>query len=98
MKIIDFMNQPNVTVAVTSADLQEFAHTIVERTISEMSKTEKQENEQYLTTDEAAVVLSVSKNTLWRWNKTGYFCPIKVGRKSLYPLTMIKQLLNKNQY
>lgn len=88
------MNQPNVTVAVTSADLQEFAHTIVERTISEMSKTERQESEQYLTCDEAASMLSVSKNTLWRWNKTGYLCPVKVGRRLLYPLSKVNQLFN----
>ena len=96
MNITSIMSQPNITVAVTPTDLQEFAQTILERTFSEISKMKEQKSERYLTPDETAAMLGVSKNTLWRWNKVGYLCPIKVGRKSLYPHSVVEQILSNN--
>ena len=96
MNITSIMSQPNITVAVTPTDLQEFAQTIIERTFCEVSKNKEQKSEQYLTPNETAAMLSVSKNTLWRWNKVGYLCPAKVRRKLLYPLSVVEQLLSNN--
>lgn len=96
MSISTFISQPNITVAVTPADLRDFAQVIIERTFSEISKMKEQTSERYLTPDETAAMLGVSKNTLWRWNKEGYLCPIKVGRKSLYPHSVVEQLLSNN--
>ena len=96
MSISNFITQPNITVAVTPADLQDFAQAIIERTFSEISKMKEQTSERYLTPDETAAMLCVSKNTLWRWNKEGYLCPVKVGRKSLYPHSVVEQLLRNN--
>lgn len=96
MSLSNFITQPNITVAVTPADLQDFAQAIIERTFSEISKMKEQTSERYLTPDETAAMLGVSKNTLWRWNKEGYLCPVKVGRKSLYPHSVVEQLLSNN--
>lgn len=96
MKINKLLKQPNVTITVAPTDLEEFAQTIIERTISEMSKMGEYGNERYLTLDETAAKLNVSKNTLWRWNKIGYLCPVKAGRNPLYPLSVIEQLLNND--
>ena len=93
MKIESLLGQPNITVAVTPADLKEFAQTIIDRIIASTPKGNTQKDEVYLTPNETAAKLGVSKNSLWRWNKIGYLCPIKVGRKSLYPLSMINALL-----
>lgn len=97
MSIKSIMSQPNITVAVAPADLQDFAQDIIERAFSKISKMREQNSDQYLTTDETAAMLCVSKNTLWRWNKVGYLCPVKVGHKSLYPLSVVEQLLNQNK-
>lgn len=97
MKIISILEQPNVTVAVTPTDLQEFAHTIIERTISEMSIIRRHGNEQYFTLGETAAKLNVSKNTLWRWNKIGYLRSVKVGRSPLYPISRVEKLLNEQE-
>ena len=79
MNITSIMSQPNITVAVTPTDLQEFAQTIIERTFCEVSKNKEQKSEQYLTPNETAAMLSVSKNSLWRWNKVGVPVPCRSG-------------------
>ena len=37
-----------------------------------------------LSADECCKILNVSKNTLWRWNKTGYLQSFKIGRCPYY--------------
>lgn len=80
----------NVTLSVTPIELKEFALTI----INEATILQKQQPEQYLTTDETAQRLQVSTNTLWRWAKMGYLVPVKTGRKPHYRLSDIEKLLN----
>ena len=96
MIIEGLLGQPNIMVSVTPEDLREFAQTIIEQTITRFSCSKEHEYEEYLTSNETAAKLGVSKNTLWRWYKIGYLCPIKVGRKSLYPLSAVKRILSIN--
>ena len=83
-------NGANVAIIVTPTDLKEFALNIIEQ--AQMAKA-KEEPEQYLSTNEASKTLKVSINTLWRWNKEKYLCPIKVGHRSLYKLSEITKLM-----
>ena len=80
----------NVAITVTPTDLKEFALNIIEQ--AQMAKA-KEETEQYLSPNEASKTLKVSINTLWRWNKEKYLCPIKVGHRSLYKLSEITKLM-----
>lgn len=93
MKINQFLGQPNVNITVTPADLQEFALSIIEKMMGELSMASANNVERYLTPDETAAKLGVSKNSLWRWNKIGYLRHVKVGRKSLYLLSEVEKLL-----
>ncbi len=83
-------NGANVAIIVTPTDLKEFALNIIEQ--AQMAKA-KEEPEQYLSTNEASKTLKVSINTLWRWNKEKYLCPIKVGHRSVYKLSEITKLM-----
>ena len=83
-------NGANVAIIVTPTDLKEFALNIIEQ--AQMAKA-KEEPEQYLSTNEASKTLKVSINTLWRWNKEKYLCPIKVGHRSVYRLSEITKLM-----
>lgn len=84
-----------VSVTVSVADLKEFVLYLLDEG-KELGKTEK-EPEQWLTPKEAAEMLGVSGNTLWRWHNSGYLKHIKVGRKPLYRLSDINNLKhNKN--
>ena len=80
----------NVAITVTPTDLKEFALNIIEQ--AQMAKA-KEETEQYLSPKEASKTLKVSINTLWRWNKEKYLCPIKVGHRSVYKLSEITKLM-----
>ena len=85
----------NVSVTVSVADLKEFALYLLDEG-KELGKAKK-EPEQWLTPKEAAEMLGVSGNTLWRWNNTGYLRHTKVGRKPLYKLSDINKLKNNNK-
>lgn len=80
-----------VAITVTPADLKEFAVTIINETMAK----QPEQKEEYLTPDQTASTLGVSKNTLWRWMKSGYLTPVKIGRKSVYKksdITKLKEL------
>lgn len=79
-----------ISIVVTPADLKEFALSLIKET--QAIKPEEKPAEQYLSPDETATLLKVSKNTLWRWSKNGYLSPTKVGRKSVYKLSEINQI------
>ena len=48
--------------------------------------------ERYLTTDEVAELLSVSRVTLWQWDKKGIIKACRIGNLKRYKLSEIEQL------
>jgi predicted DNA-binding transcriptional regulator AlpA len=80
----------NVAITVTPKDLKEFSLSLINEVLS-MKNDEP--TEQYLTTDETAQRLGVTTNTLWRWDKTKYLCPVRVGRRPVYRLSDITKLM-----
>lgn len=87
-------DNPNICIAVGINDLKEFGLSLIE----EGRKMEKAERvaETFLTPKEVAQKLGVSTNTLWRWNKSGYLCHVKCGRKSFYKKSDIDKLISGN--
>lgn len=55
--------------------------------------SEREQEPEYLTTDQTAERLQVNRSTLWRWNRDKYLCPVKVGRKSLYRMADVERIL-----
>lgn len=84
-------SEANLQIVVTLSDLKEFALTIVSEAMA--AKEAERKEEKYLTPDEVADMVGVSKNTLWRWEKNGYLIPIKFGRKSFYKQSDINKIL-----
>lgn len=82
----------NVSVCVTLADLREFVSELVVEAAAKPVESE----EKYLTTDEVCDILHVSSNTLWRWGKSGYLVPNKVGRTPMYRKSDIDNLRQGN--
>lgn len=81
MNINEILNcNSNVQVVVNLVDLKEFALSLID----EAQAAKKEPEEKYLTADETAVRLGVTKPTLWRWRKQGYLTPVHVGRKIRY--------------
>lgn len=86
----------NVTLSVTPADLREFA-LVVAKEIKDNTPSVKEEPQQeaYLSNDEVAAKLGVSKNTLWRWNRDGYLKASKVGKNLYYRSSDVEALLQQ---
>ena len=52
----------------------------------------KPSTERYLTTDEVAELLSVSRVTLWNWEQKNIIKPYRIGNLKRYRLSEIEQL------
>lgn len=82
----------NVNITVTPTDLKEFALAIIEEA-KEMARAEKENNPGVLMAPpEVIKMLGVSLNTLWRWNRDGYLCTVKLGRKNFYRKSDVEKL------
>ena len=84
-------DNPNICIAVGINDLKEFGLSLIEEG-RKMGMAERVP-ETYLTPKEVAKKLGVSTNTLWRWNKSGYLCHVKCGRKSFYKRSDVEYLM-----
>lgn len=81
MNISELSNlNASVAVMVSLADLREFVCELMAEAAAKPVEAE----ERFLTTDEVCNILHVSSNTLWRWGKSGYLVPNKVGRTPMY--------------
>lgn len=87
----------NVTISVRPAELKEFAIEVVNECLTSAAKSQEPQQAKLISQDEVADKLGVSKNTLWRWSKTGYLTPIKVGRKPFYKLSDVEALLSPDR-
>ena len=95
MNIQELLNiGANISVTVSVADLKEFAMGLFDEALAiRQEEMKKAKEETYLTPDEVADRLGVSINTLWRWNKSKYLEPVKMGRKCRYKLSDIEKLM-----
>jgi len=75
-------------------DLQEFAKQILHgaKSIAMLEAEAAATSDQLLTIDEAAKLLSVSKMTLYRWDKNGYLKKVEIGGKRRYRKSDIERL------
>ena len=73
-------NGTNALFLVSGGDLREFALALIADATAKPAEAE----ERYLTADEVCENLHVSHSTLWRWGKSGYLVPKKVGRRPKY--------------
>ena len=80
----------NVQLVVTLADLKEL---FLEWQAEVEANKVKEKEETYKTVEEAAAILHRARSSLWRWAKSGYLVPIKVGAKSFYRMSDIKKLM-----
>lgn len=87
MKIQELLgNDNNAVVMVSLADLREL---FAEWSAAHVDNQPRP----HLTEEQACEVLGVKRLTLWRWNKSGYLKPVKVGKRNLYRQSDIDNLL-----
>ena len=87
-------SKENVLMVVSLNDLKElFNHIIDEREAEKQAVADNEHDNELVGADDTAKILNVKKNTLWRWSKSGYLVPIKVGRKNVYLKSDIDRIL-----
>jgi excisionase family DNA binding protein len=85
---------PNISITVTALELIEAIDYCVNSSRKALEQQITDANtETYLSPDEAAKLLRVTKPTLWRWNKQGYLKQIEIGGKRRYRMSDIKKLM-----
>ena len=84
----------NMVLQLKKEDLKEFANQILlgAKSIAMLEAEAAATSDQLLTIDEAAKLLSVSKMTLYRWNKNGYLKKMEIGGKRRYRKSDIERL------
>lgn len=98
MNIEDILNSgANVTFAIESTDLKEFAEHLVKKTVRSIKDSFIKPKEDYLTIKETSQILHTDISTLWRWHRTGYLCRIEVGGKRLYRKSDVDAILQKTE-
>lgn len=100
MKIEELINGGvNITLAISSADLQEFAQAVADATRLKIEREIADgKTETLYTIEYVAEKLSVNRSTLWRWDKNGYLKVIEIGGQRRYRKSDIDRILNaKNE-
>ena len=93
--IADLIKQnQNVQLVVSASDLRELVNEWYDEREAQKEAERKSivESERISSTD-AEKSLGVTSATLWRWAKTGYLVPIKIGRKNVYLKSDIDRIL-----
>jgi excisionase family DNA binding protein len=84
----------NVILQVSAKDLKEFAQNILvgAKSVAMIEAEAAATSDQLLTIDEASELLSVSKMTLYRWDKSGILKKVEIGGKRRYRKGDIERL------
>ncbi len=84
----------NIILQVSYEDLKKFAEEILlgAKSIAMIEAEAAASGDQLLTVDEAARLLSVSKMTLYRWDKSGILKKVEIGGKRRYRKSDIEHL------
>ena len=93
--IADLIKQnKNVQLVVSASDLRELVNEWYdEREAQKEAERKSIVESERISSTEAEKSLGVTSATLWRWAKTGYLVPIKVGRKNVYLKSDIDRIL-----
>ena len=88
------LSPENMVLQLKKEDLKEFANQILlgAKSIAMLEAEAAATSDQLLTIDEAAKLLSVSKMTLYRWDKNGYLKKMEIGGKRRYRKSDIELL------
>lgn len=77
---------------VSVADLKEFALTVAEQAIERRGE---ENDDLRLSASQVCQMYDVSQPTLWRWEKTGYLVPTRVGKRRFYSLKDVQRATGK---
>jgi len=60
----------------------------------QVNKSHNEQNNRLVSPKEASEILGVDRSSLWRWEKSKYLLPVRIGGKVRYRLKDIENLIN----
>lgn len=92
--ILQNTENTNIILQVSVEDLKKFAEEILlgAKSIAMLEAEAAASSDQLISVDEAARLLSVSKMTLYRWDKSGILKKVEIGGKRRYRKGDIERL------
>ena len=105
MEIINFINMSSIqkisekkldaSLKLKVSDLTVFGQFLIDNTIKVLSEKPTEPKEVFLKSSEVLKVLLLKDRTsLWRWRKSGFLVPIKVGKSIRYKQSEVLAILN----
>lgn len=86
---------PNIQLVISASDLRKLVNEWVDKREAQKEAERKAiVSEQFITSMDAEKILGVTSATLWRWAKSGYLVPAKIGRKNIYIKSDIDKILS----
>lgn len=94
MDLQNLIATENITLNIKGNDLATFANQLANQVLSEFAKKQPAppNGETFLTTDEVCKKLSISRVTLWEWDKKGITKPVRFGNLKRYKLTELEKM------
>ena len=87
---------PDMVVSIKLSDLLTANRNLLDEAqlqAEQNLKALKPQQEEYISREKAMEILGVSGPTLWRWMKTEYLIPTRLGTKVRYRMSDIQQIL-----
>jgi hypothetical protein len=87
---------PTMQVTITVEDLLKANKQLVSDTVKALEqKITDAAAETYPSVDKVCEMLDVTKPTLWRWEKSEYLVPVRIGGKVRYKMSDVKRILGE---
>lgn len=86
-KLLETLTNGNQRIAVTidGEDLMAFVHAVYEDAQQKAATAvEKQNSEEFISTEQTKEFLKVCDTTLWKWAKRKKLVPRKIGTRNMY--------------
>ena len=93
-KVLDEFS--DVLPMLTEEQLQELGDMILPKVSGEPHRGIPAPKQEFLTIDQMAIMLNVSRSTLWRYEKSGKLRPFLIGGKKLYARSTIDSIVSPN--
>ena len=82
---------------VSLNDLKEVCSHLYNEQRLRQEKLKAQENDGLIDSKQVKEILNVKDGALWKWNKRGYLCPLKIGSRNFYRREDVDRILGKRK-
>lgn len=89
---------PELTISLKLSDLMTFARSMTDELLAAINNAKtaaKEPIDDLLTREEVMEILGISPATLWRWKKSGYLVPVKIGSLDRYHRSALDKVLRQ---